>query len=126
MMNYLILIYFVVCAFASEKCTPQTDNCGPLEYDFNFSQELSLYSEPNFMGEHEKINITGPFGCTNDVPNFKIKSLLSTGSTQVTLHYGEDCVGHVIKQYQGGSDNIDATGNCPGSIFVKFNRYGSC
>lgn len=87
---------------------------------------LGLFSEPNFKGEHEKINITGPYGCTNAVPSFRIKSLLSTGSTQVTLHYGEDCVGHVLKQYQGGSDNIEETSDCPRSIFVKYNRYGSC
>lgn len=85
-----------------------------------------LYSEPNFKGEHETINITGPYGCTNGVPNFRIKSLLSTGSTQVTLHYGKDCAGHVLKQYQGGSDHIDGTADCPGSIFVKHHRYGSC
>lgn len=85
-----------------------------------------LYSEPNFKGEYETINITGPYGCTNAVPNFRIKSLLSTGSTQVTLHYGKDCAGHVLKQYQGGSDNIDGTADCPGSIFGKHHRYGSC
>lgn len=95
-------------------------------YNDNILITAGVYSEAKFKGEHKSINISGLYGCTNDVPDFKIKSLLSTGSTQVTLHYGKDCAGHVLKQYQGGSDDIDDTADCPGSIFVKQHRYGSC
>ncbi|KAI9291650.1 hypothetical protein K502DRAFT_320920 [Neoconidiobolus thromboides FSU 785] len=124
-------ILFAVATLLSinaEKCPAKNDNCGDVSLPPNsgLTMDATLYSESNFKGEFKKVVVNGAYGCVNDVPDFTIKSLLSSGSTQVTLHYGKDCIGHVISQMQGGSFDLDSKKGCPGSIFIKHNRYGSC
>ncbi|KAJ9083908.1 hypothetical protein DSO57_1029753 [Entomophthora muscae] len=122
-------IYFAFLGlYAATQCPPIKDNCGPVFADPNsgMTMDATLFSEPDFKGESTTIRVDGPFGCTNDVSPYMVRSLLSTGSTKVVLHYGRDCVGHVLQEFQGGSGDINVTKACPTSIFIKFHRYGSC
>lgn len=123
-----IILALIASAVSADKCPAQNDNCGDVSLPPNAKVQLNAtyFSEPNFKGESKTVSIDKLFGCVNDIPEFAIKSLLSTASTQITLHYGKDCAGHVIDQMQGGSFNLDQKKACPGSIFIKAHRFGSC
>lgn len=128
-MQFKYTILALIASFVnSEKCPALTDNCGDVSLppNFNVNMTATLYSEANFKGDYYNIAVKGAYGCTNDLPPYAIKSFLSTASTKVTLHYGKDCVGHVIEELQGGTDNLDLKKGCPGSVFIKLQRYGSC
>ncbi|KAJ9080934.1 hypothetical protein DSO57_1019743 [Entomophthora muscae] len=113
----------------AEKCPAFNNTCGgvvvPMEQ--NFTQEVNFYSEPRFKGENFTLEIPGVFGCSNILPDFKVKSMKSTGSTFMALHYGHDCAGHVIAET--GTTNffsMSSKEGCAKSIFLKLHRKGSC
>ncbi|KAJ9068692.1 hypothetical protein DSO57_1026215 [Entomophthora muscae] len=126
-MKYTIA-FLILGLVGAEKCLAPTDGCGPVFNDpsKDWNMGVSLYSAPDFKGDVTTVKVNGPYGCTNDVPFYAIRSLLSTATTKVVLHYGRDCVGHVLEEFQGGSQNVNITNGCPMSVFVKFHRHGSC
>ncbi|KAI9291757.1 hypothetical protein K502DRAFT_326133 [Neoconidiobolus thromboides FSU 785] len=126
--NSIFLTILTFTIVNADKCLPIYDNCGnvSLPPNSNTTMEATFYSDSNFKGTTKTVSVKGIYGCTNDIPDFAIKSLLSTATTQITFHYGKDCVGHVIDQMMGGSANLNSTKACPGSVFIKLNRYGSC
>ncbi|KAJ9079137.1 hypothetical protein DSO57_1038592 [Entomophthora muscae] len=124
----LTLAFTLLSLVYSKQCPVPTDGCGPILTDPTKEMEVfaTFYSEPLYKGENTTRTIKGYFGCLNDVPPYIIRSITSTHSFKVVLHFGRDCAGHVLQEYQGGSPDIDPTLGCPSSIFIKFHRFGSC
>jgi hypothetical protein len=107
------------------QCPPDPFPCAPDPNQIS-NMGARIYSEEDFKGETIEFTIDDAWDCV-DLPPFRIKSALSNASTQLTFHYGMGCVGHVIQQVQGGFHNgTGENGLCAGSMFIKFNRYGSC
>jgi hypothetical protein len=120
-----VFINLVLGDFDECPIDPTTANCDP-DFDPLFANlTATVFSEPNFKGDYKIFEIYGFYGCYNIEDDIQIKSVLSTATTQLTFHYGYNCVGHVIKQVQGGFAN-NTKPVCAGSLFIKFNRYGSC
>ncbi|KXN64851.1 hypothetical protein CONCODRAFT_13803 [Conidiobolus coronatus NRRL 28638] len=108
-----------------DQCPSDPNPCAP-EPDSISNMGARIYSEEYYKGETIEFTIDNAWDCV-DLPPFRIKSVLSNASTQLTFHYGVGCVGHVIQQVQGGFFNgTGVNGLCAGSVFIKFNRYGSC
>ncbi|KXN73632.1 hypothetical protein CONCODRAFT_15400 [Conidiobolus coronatus NRRL 28638] len=127
-MKFITLATLAISSISAwNQCPPDTSDChlSPPGNSDNVVMDAELYPEDNFKGEMKKYSIKGLWGCV-DIDEVGIKSAKSTGTTQLTFHYGKGCSGHVIKQVQGGFFNSTDPGLCAGSLFIKLNRYGSC
>lgn len=118
------VLIFLSSVWNSEVCPPITDNCGPTRG--GFPMEATIFSEPNYGGDAQVLKIPDAWGCVDLKTNYKIMSLISSGQTEVTFHYGKGCVGHVLKTIQGGTNMTDVDYRCPGSVFIRYHRGGSC
>lgn len=98
----------------ASDCAPQPGSIASMDAYIQFPDTPS--------GQRETVSVNGAWGCA-DLKSPNVLSAMSTGSTQLTFHFGKGCVGHVVKQVMGGFTDAPI---CAGSVFIKFNRYGSC
>ncbi|KAJ9051452.1 hypothetical protein DSO57_1016201 [Entomophthora muscae] len=121
-------IFTSLLLVGADKCPAITDNCGDTLVPANtkFTQTVTFYSEPGFKGQAANASISGLYGCTNMMPGFQIKSMLSTASTMMVLHYGPDCAGHVVADHRTNFGGMKPEEGCAKSLFIKAHRKGSC